>query len=378
MGEGRSGSGGTTWMNKGLCLTRRAHAIETHGPTVHVLHIGLRLSGDYTRVNIAEHRTRWSCCVNPLGVKRCLSWPACCYRQRIMTAFKGIWTQGFWRCIGAEFLAMMIFVLLSLGSTINWAAKEENSPQPDLVLISLCFGLSIATMVQCFGHISGAHINPAVTAAMVVTQRLSLSKAVFYLLAQCLGAVAGAAVLYGVTPPALRGGMGVTSVHASISVGHALMVELFITFQLVFTVFATCDPKRTDLKGSVSLAIGLSVCIGHLFAIPFTGASMNPARSLGPAVVTWSWENHWVYWVGPLLGGVIAAALYVYLFCPDPEMKRCYTEVLSKSDFNSTNYHEVQSSFRTDRVKEQPFTLMDVERAEQNEREREREVLSSV
>uniref|UniRef100_A0AAY5KBW8 Aquaporin-4 n=1 Tax=Esox lucius TaxID=8010 RepID=A0AAY5KBW8_ESOLU len=330
----------------------------------------------------SEIRTCWSRCVNPFGAKKCrhissLSWPAFCHRERIMVAFKGIWTQEFWRCVGAEFLAMMMFVLLSLGSTINWAVKEERPAQPDIVLISLCFGLSIATMVQCFGHISGAHINPAVTAAMVVTRRLSLAKAVFYLLSQCLGAVAGAAVLYEVSPPAVRGGMGVTLVNTSISVGHALVVELFITFELVFTVFATCDPKRNDLKGSAALAIGFSVCIGHLFAIPYTGASMNPARSLGPAVVTWSWENHWVYWVGPLLGGVIAAALYVYLFCPDPEMKRCYTEVLSKTGFNSSKYHDVQSSFRTDcdkLVKELPFTVMDVERAEQ----REREVLSSV
>ena len=129
-----------------------------------------------------------------------------------MAAFKGIWTQEFWRCVGAEFLATLIFVLLSLGSTVNWAAGEERPPPPDLVLISLCFGLSIATLVQCFGHISGAHINPAVTAAMVVTRRLSLAQGVFYLAGQCLGAVVGAAVLYGVTPASVRGGMGVTTV----------------------------------------------------------------------------------------------------------------------------------------------------------------------
>uniref|UniRef100_A0A673X548 Aquaporin 4 n=1 Tax=Salmo trutta TaxID=8032 RepID=A0A673X548_SALTR len=194
------------------------------------------------------------------------SWPACCHRDRVMAAFNGILTHEFWCCTGAEFLAMIIFVLLSL------------------VLISLCFGITIATLVKCFGHISGAHINPAVTAAM----------AVFYLLAQCLGAVVGAAVLYGVTPDVVSVEMGVTSVNTSISVGHALVVELFITFELIFTMFATCDPKCRDLKGSADLAMGFSVCIGHLFALPYTGASVNPARSFGPAMVTWSWENHWV------------------------------------------------------------------------------------
>lgn len=129
-----------------------------------------------------------------------------------MVAFKGIWTKSFWRAVSGEYLATLIFVLLGLGSTINWAAGKENPPPADLVLISLCFGLSIATMVQCFGHISGGHINPAVTAAMVVTRKLSLAKAVFYVVAQCLGAVTGAGILYLVTPAAVRGSFGVTTV----------------------------------------------------------------------------------------------------------------------------------------------------------------------
>lgn len=129
-----------------------------------------------------------------------------------MTAFKGIWTKSFWRAVSGEYLATLIFVLLGLGSTMNWAAGQEKPPPADLVLISLCFGLSIATMVQCFGHISGGHINPAVTAAMVVTGKLSLAKAVFYVVAQCLGAVTGAGILYLVTPAAVRGSFGVTTV----------------------------------------------------------------------------------------------------------------------------------------------------------------------
>lgn len=332
-------------------------------------------------------RTCWSQCCSCRAKPPSVSLLSSCHKGRAMAAFKGIWKQEFWRCVGAEFLAMLIFVLLSLGSTINWRTEEESPSPPDLVLISLCFGLSIATLVQCFGHISGAHINPAVTVAMVVTRKLSLAKAIFYLIAQCLGAVVGAAILYGVTPASVRGSMGVTTVNTNITVGHALVVELFITFELVFTVFATCDPKRDDVKGSSGLAIGLSVCIGHLFAIPYTGASMNPARSFGPAMVTWSWENHWVYWVGPVLGGVLASALYEYLFCPDPELKQRYTDMLSKTASPSTKYHEVQAVLNAERdqlVKER-FTVMDVERAERKEREereREREtsgeVLSSV
>jgi len=141
----------------------------------------------------------------------------CC--QTIMVAFKGIWTKDFWRAVSAEFLATLIFVLVGVGSTINFApAKSEaggTDPSPssaDRVLISLCFGLSIATMVQCFGHISGGHINPAVTAAMLVTRKISLAKALFYVLAQCLGAVVGAGILFLVTPDSFRGGLGVNTV----------------------------------------------------------------------------------------------------------------------------------------------------------------------
>ncbi|KAM8744720.1 aquaporin-4-like isoform 1-T2 [Acanthopagrus schlegelii] len=316
-----------------------------------------------------------SCCF-PCCAPRCQFWPrSFCSQEKAMTAFKGIWTQEFWRCVGAEFFAMLLFILLSLGSTINWEAVKEDPGPPDLVLISLCFGLSIATMVQCFGHISGAHINPAVTVAMVLTRKLSLAKALFYLLAQSVGAIVGAAILFGVTPASVRGGMGVTTVNASISVGSALVVELFITFQLVFTVFATCDDKRNDLKGSSALAIGMSVCVGHLFAIPYTGASMNPARSFGTAVVTWRWENHWVYWVGPSLGGALAAALYEYLFCPDPELKKRYSDVFIKTAFTATKHRQDSVT-----AQEPLFTVMDVERAERKEREREisGEVLSSV
>lgn len=128
-----------------------------------------------------------------------------------MVAFRGVWTQAFWKAVTAEFLAMLIFVLLSLGSTINWGGTEKPLPV-DMVLISLCFGLSIATMVQCFGHISGGHINPAVTVAMVCTRKMSIAKSVFYVTAQCLGAIIGAGILYLVTPPSVVGGLGVTTV----------------------------------------------------------------------------------------------------------------------------------------------------------------------
>ncbi|KAM4689245.1 aquaporin-4 [Discoglossus pictus] len=262
----------------------------------------------------------------------------------IMTACKGVWTQPFWKAVTGEFLAMVIFVLLSLGSTINWSPIEKRQPA-DLVLISLSFGLSIATLVQCFGHISGAHINPAVTIAMICMRKISIAKSIFYIVAQCLGAIAGAGILYLVTPSDVAGELGVTKVNEKLSAGHGLLVELLITFQLVFTICASCDSKRNDVTGSVALAIGFSVAIGHLFAINYTGSSMNPARSFGPAVIMNIWENHWVYWVGPIIGGVVAGTLYEYVYCPDAELKNRFKEVLNKATKQSKNkYTEVDES----------------------------------
>nr|XP_056709968.1 aquaporin-4 [Euleptes europaea] len=307
-----------------------------------------------------------------------------CKCEAVMAAFKGIWTQAFWKAVSAEFLAMLIFVLLSLGSTINWGGAEKPLPV-DMVLIALCFGLSIATMVQCIGHISGGHINPAVTVAMVCTRKISLAKSVFYIAAQCLGAITGAGILYLVTPRRVVGSLGVTSVHGDLSAGHGLLVELIITFQLVFTIFASCDSKRSDVTGSVALAIGLSVAIGHLFAINYTGASMNPARSFGPAVIMGKWDHHWIYWVGPIIGAVLAAALYEYIYCPDAQLKRRFKEAFSKTSQPSkgkyTEVEDTRSQVETDDLLLKPGAVhvIDIEKGEDKKgRDPTNEVLSSV
>ncbi|KAJ7338764.1 hypothetical protein JRQ81_012666 [Phrynocephalus forsythii] len=315
------------------------------------------------------------------GWGKCVRFWKC---EAIMVAFKGIWTQPFWKAVSAEFLAMLIFVFLSLGSTINWGGIENPLPV-DMVLISLCFGLSIATMVQCIGHISGGHINPAVTVAMVCTRKISLAKSIFYIAAQCLGAIAGAGILYLVTPQSVVGGLGVTQVHSDLTAGHGLLVELIITFQLVFTIFASCDVKRHDVAGSVALAIGLSVAIGHLFAISYTGASMNPARSFGPAVIMGEWEHHWIYWVGPIIGAVLAGTLYEYVYCPDVELKRRLKEAFNKTSQQSKGkYIEVEdtrSQVETDDLLLKPAALhvIDLERGDDKKgRDPTNEVLSSV
>uniref|UniRef100_A0A8C5MHV0 Aquaporin-4 n=1 Tax=Leptobrachium leishanense TaxID=445787 RepID=A0A8C5MHV0_9ANUR len=301
--------------------------------------------------------------------------------RTIMVAFKGVWTQPFWKAVSGEFLAMTIFIFVSLGSTINWSV-DDSLQQAHIVRISLCFGFSVVTMVHCFGHISGAHINPAVTIAFVCTRKITLAKSLFYIIAQCLGAITGAGLLYLITPTNVLGTLGVT-LNEGLSVGHGLLIEILITFQLVFTISAVCDSKNKEK--SSTLAIGMSVIIGHFFAINYTGASMNPARSLGPAVIVWKWENHWIYWIGPIIGAVCAGGAYDYIYCPDSELKQQLKDTLKKATQRTkgkyTEVDDTRSQLDTDDLILKTGTIHTID-IDQTERKRgkdsESEVLSTV
>ncbi|NXK90718.1 AQP2 protein, partial [Formicarius rufipectus] len=219
---------------------------------------------------------------------------------------------AFSRAVLAEFLATLVFTLLGLGSALRWPPEAA----PGVLQIALAFGLAIGTLVQALGHVSGAHINPAVTLACLLGSQLSLLRAVSYVGAQLLGGVVGAAILHQVTPPAAREGLAVNKLHNETSPGQAVTVELFLTFQLVLCVLASTDERREDALGSPAISIGLSVAVGHLLGIRYTGCSMNPARSFAPAVIVGDFADHWVFWVGPLLGAAAASILYNFLLFP--------------------------------------------------------------
>ncbi|MGH0147657.1 UNVERIFIED_CONTAM: hypothetical protein FKN15_011304 [Acipenser sinensis] len=198
-------------------------------------------------------------------------------------------SMAFWRAVFAEFFATMFFVFFGLGAALRWSAGPMN-----VLHIAFCFGLAAATLVQSVGHISGGHLNPAVTFAYLIGSQVSLFRAFFYIAAQLLGAVAGAAVLYGVTPNNVRGNLALNTLHAGVSLGQATTVEVFLTMQLVVCIFAVTDERRNGRMGSAALAIGFSVTLGHLLGMYYTGAGMNPARSFAPAVLVRNFINHWV------------------------------------------------------------------------------------
>ncbi|KFQ35898.1 Aquaporin-2, partial [Mesitornis unicolor] len=197
---------------------------------------------------------------------------------------------AFTRAVFAEFLATLVFILFGLGSALNWPSASS----PSILQIALAFGLAIGTLVQALGHISGAHINPAVTVACLIGSQVSFLRAVFYVVAQLLGGVVGAAILHEITPADSREGLAINKLHNETTTGQAVTVELFLTFQLVLCVFASTDDRREDNLGSPALSIGLSVAVGHLLGIRYTGCSMNPARSFAPAVIVGDFSDHWV------------------------------------------------------------------------------------
>ncbi|MEE6472198.1 hypothetical protein FKM82_009530 [Ascaphus truei] len=192
---------------------------------------------------------------------------------------------AFGRAVFAEFLATLLFVFFGLGSALKWP-----SSLPTILQIALAFGLAIGTLVQSVGHISGAHINPAVTMAFLVGSHISILRAVFYIIAQVLGGLCGAGILYAVVPPNIRGNMAINTLSNSTGPGQAVAVEIILTFQLVLCIFASTDSRRSDNVGSPALSIGLSVTLGHLVG---------------------------VFWVGPIIGGILASVVYNYLLFPN-------------------------------------------------------------
>uniref|UniRef100_A0A8C0H980 Uncharacterized protein n=1 Tax=Chelonoidis abingdonii TaxID=106734 RepID=A0A8C0H980_CHEAB len=191
------------------------------------------------------------------------------------------------------------------------------SPNP--LHVSLAFGSSVALMSYCALPLSGGHLNPAVTVSMLVAVKVRPAWAVCYILAQLLGGITASAVLYGRTSPPCNAVVVSLVLKAQLAPGvtllQALGIEVIVSFQLVLCILATSGSKRDPSKGG-HLVIGLSVMLGHLVAIGYTGCSMNPARSLGPALITFEFANHWVFWLGPLGGGLAAAILNELVLAP--------------------------------------------------------------
>lgn len=210
----------------------------------------------------------------------------------------------------AEFLGT--FGLVFIGGAAIMSGVFAKSPNA-LLDVAIAHGLILSIMVTATMRISG-HLNPAVTIGFLVARRIEPMMAGLYVVAQLLGAMIAAYLLKSLYPSAVAEAtrLGGQSVNIDVSAGQAIVLEAVATFFLVFAVFGTAvDPKAPKVGG---FAIGLTVSADILAIGPLTGASMNPARSFGPALASRVFEGQAVYWVGPIIGGIVAALIYDTLF----------------------------------------------------------------
>ena len=212
----------------------------------------------------------------------------------------------------AELVGTMLFVLIGTGAVIS---SVGSGAADSLIVIALAHGLGIGLMVYATANISGGHLNPAVSLGMIVTKQIKILPGVCYMIAQFAGAILATAVLYVILDNA-AGELTNFGAHAindaAVTDLGAFVLEAILTAVLLIVIFATAVSKRG--AGHVApLIIGLTVAAIHLVALPLTGASVNPARTLGPALVSNAFDSVWVYMLAPALGGVVGAALYWFV-----------------------------------------------------------------
>jgi MIP family channel proteins len=210
----------------------------------------------------------------------------------------------------AELIGTFGLVLFGAGAILQQATTQNVGTTG----IAVAHGLAILVGVYAFGHVSGGHFNPAVTFGMLVTRRIGIGGAISYWIAQLVGASIAAGVLFAV----YHGGpadvhLGAPSVDPSVGPVMAMWLEATMAFMLVIVIAGTAVDPRAP-KGFAGLAIGLTLVANILFGGALTGAAFNPARAFGPALLAGYWQDQWVYWVGPLLGGAVAALLYDRVF----------------------------------------------------------------
>ena len=221
----------------------------------------------------------------------------------------------------AEFLGTFVLVLMGCGSAVFLGVSIAG-----IVGVSFAFGISLLAMVYAIGGISGCHINPAVSISMLAAGKISAKDTAIYIAAQCVGAIIGAAALYGIAigSPSY-GGLDITGLGQNgyaeaspegFSITSAFIAEVLLTFIFLLVIHGSISEKAP--KGFAGIPIGLSLVLIHLVGIPVTGTSVNPARSLGPAVIlglvdSTALSQLWLFWVTPIIGGLIAAVVWRFI-----------------------------------------------------------------
>ena len=208
----------------------------------------------------------------------------------------------------AEFIGTFVLVLFACGTAVVTGCSVENGAA--YLMTALAFGLVIVAMAYSIGNVSGCHINPAVSIAMLVSGKLGIKDFIGYIVAQFAGAIAGAAVLMAFVGK--ESGLGANALYNE-SIGLSILIEIILTFVFVIAILGVTS--KVENSAVAGIVIGLSLTLVHILGIFFTGTSVNPARSFGPALFMGgdALSCVWVFIVAPLVGGVLAALVYKFL-----------------------------------------------------------------
>lgn len=217
------------------------------------------------------------------------------------------WCIANWRKILAEFLATTSLVLFGcMGS-----CKFDNNKETPAIFIPLAFGIVIAINLQIFGHISGAHMNPVISLGAFIFGRISFPLTMVYMIVQCFGAICGFGLLIAIIPSSLKpDAMCTTYPRSELNTVEAIGIEMLLSAALILICCGLWDSRNKNNHDSISIRFGLMVTGLAMAGGHLSGASMNPARSLGPAVWNNTWDYHWIYWIGPFIGGAISSTFY--------------------------------------------------------------------
>lgn len=212
----------------------------------------------------------------------------------------------------AEMLGTMVLVLMGCGTAVSLSCTSADPNLASTVIgTAVAFGLSVVAMAYTIGNISGCHINPAITLGCLLSGRISGKDAAMYMIFQVIGAFIGSAILWALTSNSGLAGTGANACQAGVSITGGLLAEIFFTFVFVLVVLGTTDAKK-GAGNLAGLAIGLSLILVHLACIRYTGTSVNPARSIAPAIFQGgeALSQLWIFIAGPLIGATLSAAVW--------------------------------------------------------------------
>lgn len=228
---------------------------------------------------------------------------------------------GFFQKIAAEFFGTFGIVIVGAGSICaDRYLQTQGQAAFGLVGVALAYGFGVAAVVSALAHVSGAHLNPAVTVGMWVNRRLDTLHSFFYIVAQLVGSLAAAYLLVAVLPESawVTDGLGTPDLASEITRWRGMAIAGALAAVIVFVYFATIVDESGAFRKLGGVGVGLAVTAVVLLGTPFVGASAaNPARTFGTALASHHWHNHGVFWIGPLFGGIIASVIYERVFLGD-------------------------------------------------------------